>query len=148
MVSKTDELLWNITSLYHRLTRLSDQLHAGTEVSTAVRSILLLIDREGPMTLPEIASHRGVSRQFIQKITAPLLDSALLVLMPNPRHRRSAKLALGERGAAQVADIRQREAASAAQIGKSLSDPEIDAFSRALRLLNEELSKMLKAEKS
>lgn len=99
-----------LTRTYHRLTSVSDQLHVRDGLTTGMRSILLLLHSRGDLTAAEIARDRAVTRQFIHRISLPLLERGLVQQMPNPRNKRSPKLALTAHGNDLVARIHEREA--------------------------------------
>lgn len=87
MTDEFDDLLDALTGAYHRLTALSDALHGFYGLSAGTRSVLLLLARGEALTLSEIADRRAVSRQFIQKLVAPLVAQGLLTADANPRHK-------------------------------------------------------------
>ena len=61
-----DDLIQEVTRLFHRLSALTSEIHGGGMTSAGRRAILMELDRAGPRTVPEMAKARPVSRQFIQ----------------------------------------------------------------------------------
>ncbi len=132
----TDYLL-GLTRTYHRLTMVSDRLHGGHDISTGTRSLLLLLHMRGNLSLSEIARDRAVSRQFIQRVAGPLLEKAAIVLVANPRDKRSPKLALTDQGQAMVAGILTREAALSEAIAAVIARDDITAANRVMSQLDD-----------
>lgn len=116
------ELVQALTRAYHRLGALAERLHGPSGLSAGARSILLLLAKRWPLTLSEIADERGVSRQFIQKVAQPLIAGGLIVAEANPRHVRSPKLRLTQRGECMVAQVHTREVEMFVRVGGKL-DP-------------------------
>lgn len=131
-----DDLLLCVTRTYHRLTAISDQLHGAHGITTGLRSVLLRLADGPPATLSEIAADRAVSRQFIQRLAAELVDRGWVTTEQNPRHRRASLLTLTVEGRAAVVALREREAAVAQSIGPALSGADMIAAADVLRRLS------------
>lgn len=78
-------------------------------MSPSLRVILECLGEQGPQTVPHMAEVNGVSRQHIQKHVDLLIGSGHVELRRNPTHRRSAIVALTEKGAAVFAEIQRQE---------------------------------------
>lgn len=131
--SALPELLMTLTRTYHRLSRLSDRLHGSHGITTGDRSLLLLIDRIGPLTNAEIAEMRAVSRQLIQRISIGLIKRKLLEHQSNPDDARAPRLCLTTHGRAEVQALKAREAELWATAAKQLP---ADRLVMALEVLN------------
>ncbi|WP_285711856.1 MarR family winged helix-turn-helix transcriptional regulator [Erythrobacter oryzae] len=134
--------LMALTRAYHLLDRISDKLHAGHGLSAGARSILLLLDRHGALTLSEIARDRAVSRQLIQRLAAPLITAGFIATDPKTTSRRSPKLVLTPQGRAAVAGIVAREATIAARVAEAISADEREQAQAVLEKLNAVLSEL------
>ncbi len=51
-----------------------------------------------PLTVPQIANAMGITRQGVQKQVNALVAEGLLVIHPNPGHKRSPLIAFSEQG--------------------------------------------------
>lgn len=143
MTDEFDDLLDALTGAYHRLTALSDALHGFYGLSAGTRSVLLLLARGEALTLSEIADRRAVSRQFIQKLVAPLVAQGLLTADANPRHKRSPKLRLSPWGEQIVAKLRAREAATRARIAGALPPQQLAPTKAWLEALSAALAEAM-----
>lgn len=105
-----------VRSLFHRLRAAGDQLHADLGVTTAMRGVMESLAKHGPMTVPQMARQRPVSRQHIQVLVNQLSEAGLCAPRHNPGHKRSVLIELTDRGHAVFAEIRTREAAVIADL--------------------------------
>jgi len=104
-----NELITATRALADTLKDTARELHEDLDLSVPERSILLELRKSGPMTVPALARHREVSRQFIQVTVNPLLAAGILETRPNPAHRRSKLIALTEKGVDQIRQVMRRE---------------------------------------
>lgn len=132
----------SLTRAYHLLTGLSDRLHSGHGLSAGVRSILLLLDWRGPLTLSEIARDRAVSRQLIQRLSGPLIFNELIEPRPNAANRRSPKLVLTTKGQSVVKELLMRERMVADLIAETFNEEELDQAHSTMAKLNLALTRV------
>ena len=85
------------------------RLHAAESLTVAERNLLLALRQGGPQTIPQLASRRGASRQYVQQALAPLAARGLVAWRDNPRHRRSRLADLTDEGAALARRVMERE---------------------------------------
>jgi len=119
------DLFEEIRRLHNRLRWLGDQVHEDAGQTSAKRSLLLSLHREGPCTVPELARERLVSRQIIQTQINLLLEDGLVTPRANPRHKRSKQMALTRKGRDMVERMLAREAALLEDIGSPLTPGEV-----------------------
>ncbi len=119
------ELYEEIRKLHNRLRWLGDQIHAADGQTSAKRSLLISLHREGGCTVPELARERLVSRQIIQTQINLLQEEGLVVPRANPRHKRSKCMALTRKGREAVEKMLAREAALLEDIGSPLNAKEV-----------------------
>ena len=93
------------------LKALADEMHEDLGVTASMRAVLESLADEDEQTVPQIARTKGVSRQHIQVIVDALTKGAFVVLRDNPAHKRSALVALTNRGQSTFKEIRRREQA-------------------------------------
>ncbi len=144
--AKQTHFLATLTRTYPLLDAVSEQLHAGHGLSAGSRAILLLLDRQGPMTMSEIARDRAVSRQLIQRLASAMLDKGVIAAMPNAAHRKSAKLGLTPQGRSVVEGILLRESGIVVAVMDSIEDIELQQAHSVLIKLNALLAQIRKVE--
>jgi len=142
LAARTKELALLIAALtqtYHRMTSSADLLHDRQAIGAAARSVLLLMAKGQPLTFTEIAAARSVSRQFVQRLATEMIVDGLLIADANPRHKRSPKLRLSEKGNRAVQAIYLRESIIMAQLGAGLSEAEMRSARITLQSLGEDM---------
>jgi len=101
--------------------------------------VLRTLEASGPRTVPEIAALRPVTRQYIQKLVNAMLKKGLVRLEPNPRHRRSQRVAITDAGRAYYIETRTRFAAAAAAYAETFTESEIAGATEVLRRARERI---------
>jgi len=104
-----EALIEAIVMSYHRLTLAAEQLHERSGLTTGMRSVLLTLDRTGPLSSSQLAGARLVSRQFMQKLTSSMVDDGWLARDANPHDRRVIILKLTAKSKRAVARVRRLE---------------------------------------
>jgi DNA-binding MarR family transcriptional regulator len=121
--------------LYRRVARYVERDVAASGINVGIRSILDMLDRHGPLTVPQMGRAQALSRQFVQRTVNAAAAHGLVAAGPNPAHRRSVLIRLTPRGQEVVADIRARETRALQVLAPELSLDDISACVRALDLL-------------
>ncbi len=121
-----------VRHLFHRLRTFGDQLHADLGITTATRGVMQSLAEGGPMTVPQMARQRPVSRQHIQMLVNQLMEARLCAALPNPEHKRSVLIDLTDRGRDVFAEIRRRETAAIADLFGDIDAGDLAAGERAL----------------
>lgn len=119
------ELYEEIRKLHNRLRWLGDQVHAEDGQTSAKRSLLISLHRDGPTPVPDLARERLVSRQIIQTQMNLLQEEGLVTPRANPKHKRSKCLALTRKGRDVVERMLARESALLEDIGSPLTAEEV-----------------------
>jgi DNA-binding MarR family transcriptional regulator len=99
---------------------------AGTELTVRMRAVLEILHRHGDQTVPDIAARLEIQRQYVQLMVNETLAGGFVEQRANPRHRRSALLALTDRGRNLIDEIIARELALMQVIGADLKDEDIE----------------------
>lgn len=129
---RTEQLFEETRLLFHALKEWVETLHEGPGLSTAMRGVLELLLRGGPMTVPDMARARGVSRQHIQQQVDALLESELVARSANPAHRRSPRITLSDRGRALIQNMRAREQNAISRLQVGVSDHAVEEATQVL----------------
>jgi DNA-binding MarR family transcriptional regulator len=94
---------------------------------------------EAPLTVAGIARAMGLTRQSVRRTVGELQASGLVVLQPNPAHRRAGLVALTPAGAAAYAAADARQHPWADALAKGIGAAEVAAATDLLRALRRRL---------
>ena len=132
-------LFEEIRHLHNRLRWLGDQIHDDVGQTSAKRSLLLSLHREGPCTVPDLARERLVSRQIIQTQINLLLEDGLVEPKKNPNHKRSKHMVLTAKGRGLVDRMLSREAELLQEVESPPSAGELREMAEKLAMLRQRL---------
>ena len=132
MPGATEQLINEVRLLYQSLIQIGEEIHQGSNISMGMRAVLEYLDRNGAVTVPQVARARRVTRQRIQTLVNALLAMNLVEHLPNPASRRSPLISLSTTGTATILDMRRREGR---EMNVSLSDRKILAAAVTLSQL-------------
>lgn len=135
------DLFEELRHLHNRLRWLGDQVHVKAGQTSAKRSLLMSLHREGPTPVPDLARERLVSRQIVQTQINLLIKDGLVTSKTNPRHKRSNHIVLTHKGKALVERMLQREADLLRQADIPVSDSDIRETIDRLRRIRSHLEK-------
>jgi len=124
-----------VRRLFHRMGHGATVLHRESGISAGMRAVLESVIHGGPMTVPQMARVRPVSRQHIQGLANALLDAGLVEYVENPAHRRSKLVAPTQAGRSAYAALRAREAEAFGNLPLGCTADEIAAATATLRKL-------------
>lgn len=140
---KMTALTQAVRSVFNRLKALGDQLHGDLEITTAMRAVMETLTT-APMTVPQIAKLKGVTRQHIQLLADALVEAGLAVVKENPAHRRSSLITLTEKGKRAFAKMRAREEPVIDEIAWEFDAQELERATGVLNRLAMRLDERLK----
>jgi DNA-binding MarR family transcriptional regulator len=135
-----------VRSVFNRLKALGDELHGDLEITTAMRAVMETLSEAGPMTVPQIARLKGVTRQHIQLLTDALVEAALVAVKENPAHRRSSLIGLTEKGRRAFAKMQARELPIVEQIAGAFDERDLERATVVLTRLAASIDERLKVE--
>ncbi|MEU9971849.1 MarR family transcriptional regulator [Streptomyces sp. NPDC051014] len=124
-----------IGPLYRRAFRKIEQGEQIEGASVGVRSVLDLLRRFGPMTVPQMGRIMALSRQFVQRTVNDAAGRGWAEVIPNPAHQRSSLIRLTDAGRTVITAVLAREHAVNRQVGGGLTDAEVTACVRVLKEL-------------
>ncbi|MFG2269451.1 MarR family winged helix-turn-helix transcriptional regulator [Streptomyces chartreusis] len=130
---RVSEVFDLIGALYRRGLRKLEQGEEVEGVSVGVRSVLVLLHRYGPMTVPQMGRLMTLTRQFVQRMVNDALTRGWAEATPNPAHQRSSLIRITEEGEAVITAILAREHALNRQVGGELTEAELQACVRVLK---------------
>ena len=112
-----------ISLLHYRFNAALDRLHSGGEPVAPLRAVMMNL-AHAPMTVPQIAALRPVSRQYIQRVVDRLLTLGWIERRANPAHRRSPLYALTAAGRARLDLFARGEAEALVAAAEALGTAE------------------------
>ncbi|MFJ4364081.1 MarR family winged helix-turn-helix transcriptional regulator [Streptomyces chartreusis] len=130
---RVSEVFDLIGALYRRGLRKLEQGEEVEGVSVGVRSVLVLLHRYGPMTVPQMGRLMTLTRQFVQRMVNDALARGWAETTPNPAHQRSSLIRITDEGEAVISAILAREHALNRQVGGELTEAELQACVRVLK---------------
>lgn len=126
------EIIQLIRPAHRRLARVVEAKLAGTGVTVAMRAVMEVLDRSGPMPVPEIGRTLFLARQQIQLVVNSLETAELVVRQSNPAHRRSPLFSLTDTGHQLFSQIRTRENVDIDAVSGLFSDKDLSATQKVL----------------
>ncbi|MFF1724094.1 MarR family winged helix-turn-helix transcriptional regulator [Streptomyces sviceus] len=131
---RVSEVFDLVGALYRRGLRKLEQEEADRGMSVGVRSVLVLLHRYGPMTVPQMARIMALTRQFVQRMTNEAMDRGWAEATPNPAHQRSMLIRITDEGVAVITAVLAREHALNRQVGGGeLTEAELRSCVRVLK---------------
>ncbi len=124
----------SIRRAYNRLRHTTDVIHAATGITAPKRTLMMDLHRNGPQTVPALASARFISRQIIQTQVNELKKEGYLRTTPNPKHKRSVRITLTPTGKAMVNKMMKAENAYMENLGWL---PDADSVRTCQQVLDE-----------
>ncbi|MER6287543.1 MarR family winged helix-turn-helix transcriptional regulator [Streptomyces sviceus] len=131
---RVSEVFDLVGALYRRGLRKLEQDEADRGMSVGVRSVLVLLHRYGPMTVPQMARIMALTRQFVQRMTNEAMDRGWAEATPNPAHQRSMLIRITDEGVDVITAVLAREHALNRQVGGGeLTEAELRSCVRVLK---------------
>ena len=118
----SEQLFTETRLLFHALKHWVETMHGDLNMTAATRGVLELILLNGSATVADMARTRGVSRQHVQQQVDALLERGLLERKDNPAHKRSALIALSDKGRALIQNMRAEELNTLSRMQVGVSD--------------------------
>ncbi len=136
-----NELIIVTRTLSESLKATARRLHGEESLSVPARAILLELRKSGPLTAPELARRREVSRQAVQVTVNPLLAEGILETQTNPAHQRSKLVALSARGTELIRQVMRREGTLMSELAGELAAEDMRRAAATLTQLQQLLTK-------
>ncbi len=133
-----EQLLTEVNALAIGLKR-ATLPREGRPLPPAVRGVLQLLQRRGPLSVPALARARGTSRQNIQIIANRLTKEGWAVTTSNPVHRRSELVCITTKGSAMLESGAAAQAETLDALLATTSQPELDSSLHLMRRLRQAL---------
>lgn len=96
-----------VIEFYFRIEAITEAT-AGFATAGGEWGVLRALVKDGPMTVPEMARARPVSRQHCQTICNALEAKALVEFIDNPKHKKSKLVRITKKGQARFQSMRKQ----------------------------------------
>ncbi|WP_339767849.1 MarR family winged helix-turn-helix transcriptional regulator [uncultured Pseudosulfitobacter sp.] len=141
-MNETDKLyrlIWMSRPLMQAAEAAVEQGLDGTGLTVRTRAVLEILLAHDAATVPDIAQHLEIKRQYVQVMVNETLAENLTCKRDNPRHKRSTIIALTDKGRALIEDVVQREKALVASLAAELDAGEINTALKIVETLIDKL---------
>ncbi|MBC7443407.1 MAG: MarR family transcriptional regulator [Ramlibacter sp.] len=130
------DLLGDLITVNHRVTRLAAQAANGAE-SPAVWRTLSVLRQTGPIRLGELAARSRVSQPTATKLVSHLAERGWAERLADPLDARAARTAITGPGEAALAAWRSQLATALLPLFSDLPAADVDVLERAIAILRE-----------
>ena len=126
-----------LTTCFRSLQRQGINLGSVSKQGNVFLGFLRLIHRHGPMTVPQIAQQRRVSRQRIQVMVDEYAYDGYLEFTPNPSHKRSKLVNLTQKGSAEYSKLSEIIIRNVEQAAHNFENDELQTTVNVLEKLQD-----------
>jgi DNA-binding MarR family transcriptional regulator len=132
------DLMLEAAQFFFRLRAIGQKTGLITSWGGGAYGFMRSLALAGPLTVPQIAKMRPVSRQRMQRLADELAAEGLVEFIENPQHRRSRLVRLTLKGNARYQELSARLLDIASAMGTDLSEADIRKTTEVLRRLSDE----------
>lgn len=134
------DLLLEISQTFFRFREAGKRFGAVTPWGGGLWGMMRTLALQGPMTVPQIARMRPVSRQRIQRLADDMAAEGLIEFIDNPAHKRSKLLRLTAKGEEAHAALTAQVESLAVALSKDLAEEDLRAAAATLSQVKERLA--------
>jgi DNA-binding MarR family transcriptional regulator len=131
-------LMLEAAQFFFRLRAIGQKTGLITTWGAGAYGFMRSLALTGPVTVPQIAKMRPVSRQRMQRLADELAADGLVEFIDNPQHRRSRLVRLTVKGNARYRELSARLLEIASAMGPDLSEADIRKTTEIVRRLSDE----------
>lgn len=135
------KLFQALSGAWRAVEGVEESVHRASGLTSAQSKNISHLLVGGPMTISDLAFERGVSRQSVQVAVNGLIESGYVRFEDNPRHKRAKLLRVTELGRERFKDARQAENAIIKNVFSELPVDDVEAATRILNSIRDELAK-------
>jgi DNA-binding MarR family transcriptional regulator len=125
-----------VIEMYFRIEAIT-QATAGFATAGGEWGVLRTLVKEGPLTVPEMARSRPVSRQHCQTICNALDAQGLVEFIDNPKHKRSKLVRVTKKGRDRFQSMRKQFLAAAGVYAPFFTAAEVNVATEVCRRARE-----------
>ena len=127
-------LTWMTRPLMQEVETAVERGLASSGLTVRQRAVMEILLRQGPLPVPALAEALHIQRQYVQVMVNEALAAGMVEKRPNPRHARSALIALTETGRTLIDTVMGQEHALLAEIAGDLPPQDVET---ALKVMQE-----------
>jgi len=132
------DLMLEAAQFFFRMRAMGQKTGLITSWGAGAFGFMRSLALTGPLTVPQIAKMRPVSRQRMQRLADELAAEGLVEFIGNPQHRRSKLVRLTAKGDARYRELSVRLLEIASAMGADLSEADIRKTTEIVRRLSGE----------
>jgi DNA-binding MarR family transcriptional regulator len=132
------DLMLEAAQFFFRLRAIGQKTGLITSWGAGAYGFMHSLAITGPLTVPQIAKMRPVSRQRMQRLADELAAEGLVEFIDNPQHRRSKLVRLTLKGNERYRELSVRLLEIASAMGTDLSEADIRKTTEIVRRLSDE----------
>ena len=129
------QVIWLVRRLFRALGQKSDEMLKKQGITAADRAVMEFLYPDRTLAVPEIARRYDVSRQHVQVTVNPLIERGILVIVENPRHKRSPLIGLTRKGRTLFSKILERDKRAIRSLFEEVSSRDSHTTRRTLQAL-------------
>lgn len=129
---KTIAVIDRLARFYFVARTYGNALHAHRSITTGDRAVMMEIAQKGERTVVQMAEHRGISKQAIQKTVDRLARRALVEKIIPPTDRRNRIIRLTLAGRSMLQDMFVDEMSVLTDMVRQLDPADVAAVNRLL----------------
>ena len=133
------DLLLEVSQTFFRFRAAGKNVGAVTPWGGGLWGMMRTLKLQGPMTVPQIARMRPVSRQRIQRIADDMAGEGLVEFIDNPAHKRSKLMRLTPKGEEVYAGLTAEVESLALTISEGLDEQDLRAAAKTLAQVKDRL---------
>ena len=134
-----EALVLEVLGAFFDLRAVGQQQGLVNESGAGTWGLLRLLKEEGPMTVPEVARMRSVSRQYIQKLANELIGDGLIEMVDNPAHKRSKRMRLTGAGERRFQTLSRKMRKFLVSLDTAFEAGEVEAATQTIAKLRQHL---------
>ncbi len=136
------DFLWLSRPLMQQIETAVEARLRGTGLTVRMRAVLEILDRDGALSVPELARRLEIQRQYVQVMVNETHAAGYTEKQDNPRHKSSPLIGITAAGNTLMSQVQSRETALVDALASRFSDADIAASLALAR----ECHAMLRAE--
>lgn len=127
------QIIWQSRPLMQAAEATVEHGLDGTGITVRMRAILEILQRQGALTVPDLARALDIQRQYVQVMVNETCNAGLTEKQQNPRHKRSFEITLTQAGADLISAVLARETALVAELSSQFTPQDIATTLRVVR---------------
>ncbi|MCV2873872.1 MarR family winged helix-turn-helix transcriptional regulator [Defluviimonas sp. WL0050] len=124
------KIIWQTRPLLQQIETAVAAGLDGTGLTVRMRAVLEILFSDGPMTVPALARHLSIQRQYVQIMVNETEAAGFTTRHPNPAHKASHLVDLTEAGRDAIGKALTREAEIVSRIARQFDPADIAAAKR------------------